>query len=130
MGMLAWVLRYILFALAAPTGIFWMILAGIILHGICYDFFFVSGQIYVDKKSTPAIRGQAQGLLATATYGWGMLIGAQISGWIYNRIVQDTGAEMMNQWQTFWLIPATLAGIVMLLFAIFFNDKVKEETAQ
>jgi MFS family permease len=107
-----------------------MILAGIILHGICYDFFFVSGQIYVDKKSTPAIRGQAQGLLASATYGWGMLIGAQVSGWIFNRIVQGSGPELLKQWQIFWLIPAILAGIVMLLFALIFNDKVEEKTVQ
>src|SRR5690606_40232765 len=84
-GMAAWVLRYALFALAAPDAVFWMIAAGILLHGICYDFFFVTGQIYVDKKSTPAIRGQAQGFLVLITYGVGMLIGAQIAGNVYNR---------------------------------------------
>ncbi len=76
-GMGAWVLRYVLFALAAPSTIFWMIILGILLHGICYDFFFVTGQIYVDKKSTPEIRGQAQGMLVLVTYGLGMLIGAR-----------------------------------------------------
>ncbi|MBK7259668.1 MAG: MFS transporter [Ignavibacteriae bacterium] len=75
-GMLAWVLRYVLFALAAPASVVWMIMGGILLHGICYDFFFVTGQIYVDKVSTPAIRGQAQGFLVLMTYGIGMLIAA------------------------------------------------------
>src|SRR6266550_531200 len=76
-GMGAWTLRYALFALAAPHAIFWLIAIGILLHGVCYDFFFVTGQIYVDKKSTPAVRGQAQGFLVLVTYGIGMLIGAQ-----------------------------------------------------
>ncbi len=84
-GMGAWVLRYVLFALAAPSEVFWMIILGILLHGICYDFFFVTGQIYVDKKSTPAIRGQAQGMLVLVTYGLGMLIGAQAAGNLFVR---------------------------------------------
>jgi nucleoside transporter len=121
-GMLAWVLRYALFALAAPAGIFWMIMAGIILHGICYDFFFVAGQIYVDKVSTREIRGQAQGFLVLMTYGAGMLIGAQISGWLHNSIVTTTGAEAMGQWQTFWVIPSLFAAVVMVMFAMFFKD--------
>jgi nucleoside transporter len=129
-GMFAWGLRYVFFALAAPSGIFWMILGGIILHGICYDFFFVSGQIYVDKKSTPAIRGQAQGLLATATYGWGMLIGAQVSGWLFNGIVKGTGAELMKQWQIFWFIPAILSVLVMLIFAVSFKERVQQKIAK
>ena len=86
-GMGAWVLRYALFALAAPDAVFWMIFVGILLHGVCYDFFFVTGQIYVDKKSTPAIRGQAQGFLVLVTYGVGMLIGAQVAGNVYNRFL-------------------------------------------
>jgi nucleoside transporter len=83
-GMGAWVLRYVLFAVGAPATVFWMITLGILLHGICYDFFFVTGQIYVDKKSTPGIRGQAQGFLVFVTYGVGMFIGAQIAGNVFN----------------------------------------------
>jgi MFS family permease len=101
----------------------WMILAGIILHGICYDFFFVSGQIYVDKKANPAIRGQAQGFLVLATYGLGMLIGSQVAGKLYNSIVTGQGTEQFLQWRTFWWIPAVFAGIVMVFFGILFNDK-------
>ncbi|MCE9546451.1 MAG: MFS transporter [Planctomycetia bacterium] len=80
LGMLAWVIRYALFALAAPDGIAWMIIAGILLHGICYDFFFVTGQIYTDKVAPAQIRGQAQGMLVLFTLGVGMLIGAQAAG--------------------------------------------------
>jgi len=121
-GMLAWVLRYVLFALAAPAGIFWMIMGGIILHGICYDFFFVAGQIYVDKVSTREIRGQAQGFLVLMTYGAGMFIGAQISGWLHNSIVTSSGPAAAAQWQTFWTIPAVLAAVIMIVFGIFFRN--------
>lgn len=79
-GMLAWVIRYALFAFGAPPEIFWMVFVGILLHGICYDFFFVTGQIYTDKVAPQAIRGQAQGMLVLFTLGLGMLIGAQIAG--------------------------------------------------
>jgi len=106
-GMFAWVLRYVLFSLAAP-------------------FFFVAGQIYVDKKSTPAIRGQAQGFLVLVTYGVGMLIGAQVSGWVFNGIVTGNVENALSQWQVFWIIPALFAGIVMVIFGILFNDRLPE----
>jgi nucleoside transporter len=80
LGMLAWVIRYGLFAIGAPEAIHWMLLAGVLLHGICYDFFFVTGQIYTDKEAPPTIRAQAQGLLVLFTLGLGMMIGAQIAG--------------------------------------------------
>ncbi len=121
-GMFSWVLRYILFALAAPAGIFWMIMGGIVLHGLCYDFFFVAGQIYVDKISTREIRGQAQGFLVLMTYGVGMFIGAQIAGWLHNGVVTTTGPEAASQWQTFWIIPAVLAAVIMVVFAFLFNN--------
>jgi nucleoside transporter len=119
-GMLAWVLRYVLFALAAPASVVWMIMGGIVLHGICYDFFFVAGQIYVDKISTPAIRGQAQGFLVLMTYGIGMLIGALISGWIHNGMITADGG--MAQWQNFWAIPAVIAGVILVAFTLFFKN--------
>ena len=79
-GMLTWVIRYLLFAFGAPDQVVWMVLTGVIVHGICYDFFFVTGQIYTDKVAPAAIRGQAQGLLVLFTLGIGMLIGAQVAG--------------------------------------------------
>lgn len=128
-GMFAWVLRYALFAFGAPSEITWMIIAGIALHGICYDFFFVTGQIYVDKKSTANIRGQAQGLIILITYGVGMLIGAQVAGRIYNSFLADADALTLQQWYEFWWIPAIFAGVVMVFFIIFFNDQVIDEDA-
>jgi len=126
-GMGAWVLRYALFAAAAPTGAFWLIMLGILLHGICYDFFFVTGQIFVDQKSTDDIRGQAQGFLVLLTYGVGMLVGAQISGWIFNRIVPDPA--VLANWQAFWILPAAFAFVVMIYFALRFeNTRATDET--
>ena len=129
-GMGAWVLRYGLFALSAPSGIFWMIALGILLHGICYDFFFVTGQIYVDKKSTAAIRSQAQGMLVLVTYGLGMFIGAQIAGNVFSRFLGTEDTLTPAQWQNFWWIPAAFAAAIMIFFAIMFNDKdVNKEPA-
>jgi hypothetical protein len=81
-GMAAWVARYGLFSVAADDKVTWMILLGIILHGICYDFFFVTGQIYTDQMAPPKLRAQAQGLLVVFTLGLGMLIGAKTAGWV------------------------------------------------
>jgi nucleoside transporter len=122
-GMLAWSARYALFALGAPEQVQWMVILGIALHGICYDFFFVTGQIYVDKKSSPAIRGQAQGMLVLVTYGVGMLIGAQIAGRVYNGFLGTSTALTPEQWQSFWWIPCAFAFGVMVLFALLFRDR-------
>ena len=122
-GMGAWALRYGLFALAAPDAVRWMIILGILLHGICYDFFFVTGQIYVDKKSTPEIRGQAQGFLVLVTYGVGLLIGAQIAGWLFNSMLQGADALTLSQWKGFWIYPAAFAAVIMVFFGLTFKDK-------
>ncbi|MXX07704.1 MAG: nucleoside permease [Gammaproteobacteria bacterium] len=122
-GMAAWILRYLLFALGAPDAVFWMVVTGILLHGICYDFFFVTGQIYVDKKSTPAVRGQAQGFLVLVTYGVGMFIGAQIAGALFNAFLGDETVLTLARWQDFWLLPAGFALVVFLLFVFTFRDE-------
>jgi len=119
-GMSAWVLRYALFAAAAPTGAFAWIMLGILLHGVCYDFFFVTGQIYVDQKATEDIRGQAQGFLVLLTYGVGMLLGAQVSGWIFNAVVADPAR--LESWRTFWTVPSAFAFVVMVFFALSFRE--------
>jgi nucleoside transporter len=124
-GMLAWALRYSLFALGAPDLVTWMILSGIALHGICYDFFFVAGQIYVDKKASPQIRAQSQGLIIFTTYGVGLLVGAQIAGAVYNRFLGTATSLTLEQWQSFWWIPAVFALIVLILFILFFKDTRK-----
>ncbi len=123
-AMFAWVLRYALFALGAPESIHWMIIGGIVLHGVCYDFFFVAGQIYVDKKSNEKIRGQAQGFLVLVTYGVGMLIGAQIAGLVYNGFLGGQTTLAAVQWQQFWWIPAVFAVLVFFIFGWLFTDKV------
>ena len=127
MGMLAWVARYLLFALGAPASVTWMIIGGIALHGICYDFFFVTGQIYVDKKSTADIRGQAQGLIVLVTYGVGLFIGAQVAGQVYNSFVGNADGLMLEQWKDFWYLPAAFAGGVLLFFLALFHDEVETE---
>lgn len=123
-GMGAWVLRYALFAIGAPAGLFWMIVLGILLHGLSYDFFFVTGQIYVDKKSTPAIRGQAQGFLVLVTYGIGLGIGAQIIGALNNALKGDALVLSPEVWQQFWIYPAAFALLVSIFFIFTFRDKV------
>ncbi|MEX0681679.1 MAG: nucleoside permease [Balneolales bacterium] len=126
-GMLAWSARYAMFAIGAPDSVQWMILIGIALHGVCYDFFFVTGQIYVDKKSTKQIRGQAQGFLVLITYGVGMLIGAQVAGNVYNSFLGDQESLTQQQWLEFWWIPAIFAFVVMIFFALTFHDKINEK---
>ena len=126
MGMAAWVLRYVLFALGAPEAVFWMITLGILLHGICYDFFFVTGQIYVDKKSTPAVRGQAQGFLVLVTYGVGMFIGAQVAGALYNRFLDNAATLTLERWGDFWYVPAVFAGVILLFFLVTFRDDAND----
>ena len=166
-GMFAWVARYGLFAVGAPDSVRWMMIAGIVLHGICYDFFFVTGQIYTDRIAPPGIRAQAQGMLVLFTLGLGMLIGAQVAGVVEERNtpaesvalsaeVQQLGgriAAMEEQaaagtagleaqiatlsaeqtrksiaslaainWRAIWTLPAGLAAIILLLFALLFRE--------
>lgn len=96
-GMLAWVVRYGLFALGAPDQVVWMIIGGVVLHGICYDFFFVTGQIYTDKAAPKHIRGQAQGMLVLFTLGLGMLIGAQIGGFVEGHYTPAETGQLNQQ---------------------------------
>lgn len=126
-GMLAWFLRYALFALGATEPTVWMILTGIAIHGICYDFFFVTGQIYIDMKSSDKIRGQAQGLIVLITYGVGMLIGAQIAGQVYNLFLGEQAGLTPDQWVQFWWVPALFSIAVFLFFILTFNDREVEE---
>jgi MFS family permease len=120
-GMGAWVARYGLFAAAISGHVLWMAIIGIVLHGVCYDFFFVTGQIYVDKRATPQIRGQAQGFLVLVTQGIGMLIGAQVVG----RIVAANTVGTAIDWQTVWKIPCIAAAVIMVIFFALFRDDSK-----
>ena len=120
-GMLAWVLRYALFALAAPDAIGWMMMAGIVLHGCCYDFVYVAGQIYIDKKASPDIRAQAQGLFVMVSYGVGQGLGTLAAGSIFNSIMRHGSSP--RQWQHFWSIPLIFAAVVTVLFLFGFREK-------
>ena len=127
-GMSAWVLRYGLFSFGSPDAVFWMLISGVILHGICYDFFFVTGQIYVDRMASKEIRGAAQGLLVFVTLGLGLGIGSKIQGWIVNHY-QDT-ATGKHDWEAIWIWPTGMAAVVFVLFALLFRDPPREDTAQ
>ncbi|MET0416392.1 MAG: nucleoside permease [Actinoplanes sp.] len=118
-GMAAWALRYVFFAYGDAGSLYWMLLIGIVLHGICYDFFFVAGQIYTDKFAGERFRSAAQGLITLATYGVGILIGSLIAGPIVDLFVTADG----HNWNRIWLIPAVIAGVVMVLFLILFKDR-------
>ncbi|TVZ52756.1 nucleoside permease [Dokdonia sp. Hel_I_53] len=122
-GMLAWVVRYILFAYGDAGEGTWMLIFGIILHGICYDFFFVSGQIYTDYKAGEKFKSSAQGLITLATYGLGMLIGFRLAGKITDLNALADGG---HSWEAIWTIPAIIAGGVFLFFLITFkNEKIE-----
>jgi nucleoside transporter len=121
-GMLAWTTRYALFALAAPGAVGWMIMAGILLHGCCYDFVYVAGQIYIDKKATPDIRAQAQGLFVIVSYGIGQGLGTLAAGGIFNSIMAD--GISLNNWQRFWIVPLLFSAVVTILFIFGFREKV------
>ncbi len=128
-GMLAWVARYGLFAGAADDQIKWMVLGGILLHGICYDFFFVTGQIYTDQVSGTKIRGQAQGFLVLITQGLGMLIGAQLSGMLVAKYTTTIDEVSTIDWQQVWIYPAAFALLILILFVTFFKDPASKTTA-
>lgn len=153
-GMLAWVARYGLFAIGASSEVRWMIMFGVVLHGICYDFFFVTGQIYTDQVAPKAIRGQAQGMLVLFTLGLGMFIGAQVAGKIEAKHTTAESKAFASQlvalddsatdedkaairkqelkaieWKPLWGKPAFFAGAVMLIFIALFRDNRRKDKA-
>jgi nucleoside transporter len=125
-GMLAWAVRYALFAFGNANSLVSLLLIGIALHGVCYDFFFVSGQIYIDSKAGVAIKSAAQGLITLATYGLGMLIGFSVAGWITDLYALPG----THDWSRIWLYPAAFAVLILALFAVLFrNETLRGEPA-
>ncbi len=118
-GMLAWTLRYLLFAYGNGDSMVVMLLVGIALHGICYDFFFVSGQIYTDSKAGEKFKSSAQGMITLATYGVGMLIGF----WVAGKITDYFSTDGLHNWENIWLFPAAFAAVVMVIYAIAFKPE-------
>ena len=128
-AMVAWTLRYLLFAVGAggtPIAALW---GGILLHGICYDFFFVTGQIYIDRKAAPELRAAAQGLITFLTYGVGMFVGSWVSGFIVERYtLAVTPAGPLYRWSSIWIFASVGSGIILLLFLLFFSDREADAT--
>lgn len=118
-GMLAWALRYICFAYGDAGENYWMLIVGIILHGVCYDFFFVTGQIYTEQQAGVRFKSSAQGMITLATYGIGMFIGSYISGYV----VDMYNADGVHNWTSIWMVPAGLAVAILLGFAFFFRSE-------
>lgn len=122
-ALVAWIIRFLFFGYGTADTSAWMLYIAILLHGVCFDFFFVTGQIYTDLKAGDKIKSQAQGLIALATYGIGMFIGSKISG-----IVKDmysSGEPVVTNWTNVWLVPAGIAVGVLLLFILFFRENTK-----
>jgi nucleoside transporter len=120
-GMLAWSVRYLMFAFGNAQELAWLLILGIALHGVCYDFFFVSGQIYTDSKAGAGDKAAAQALITLATYGVGMLIGFSAAGLTVDAHV----VAGVHDWRTIWLYPAAFAAAVLLAFAaVFRNERV------
>ncbi len=125
-GMLAWAARYVLFAYGDAGALVWMLYLGILLHGICYDFFFVTGQIYVDQRADVRIRAAAQGFIAFVTLGAGQFVGSLLSGWVVQRNTLPGGT---HDWTAVWLVPAVGALGVLLLFALLFRPSPSRPAA-
>ena len=125
LGMAAWILRYVCFAFANLDANLWMLYGGIILHGICYDFFFVTGYMYTEKKAGDKIKNAAQGLFTFATYGLGMLIGTWFSGQTTDYYTHDS----IHLWKSIWLVPAYIAVAVLIYFVLFFKERKEIKTA-
>lgn len=119
LGMGAWILRYLMFAYGNAGSGLWMLYAGIILHGVCYDFFFVTGYMYTEKKAGEKIKNAAQGLFTFATYGVGMFIGTLFSGFVADKYVLGEG----HNWTSIWYVPAIIAAAVLVYFVVFFKEK-------
>ena len=121
LGMIAWALRFLCFGYGNAGPGEWMLFAGIILHGVCFDFFFVTGQIYTDSKAGVKIQSSAQGMITMATYGIGMWIGTLLSGYVKDHYTING----ISEWKSIWMVPAGIAAGVLVLFVLFFRDNKK-----
>ena len=122
-GLIAWIVRFICFGNGDGITSEWILYLAIILHGVCYDFFFVTGQIYTDNKAGEKIKSSAQGLITLATYGIGMGIGSKLSGIVLDEYTMtDAAGVITHNWNGVWMIPAAIAAVVLMLFIIFFKE--------
>jgi nucleoside transporter len=124
LGMLAWVVRYLCFGFGDSSSLVWLLYLGIILHGICYDFFFVTGQVYVDQKAPQALRAAAQGLIIFITYGIGMFIGSWICGRVVDLYAKSGGpGGALHDWRSIWMVPAIGSALVLFIFLVGFKNE-------
>ena len=128
-GILAWVCRYILFAYGNAGSLVWMFYAAILLHGVCYDFFFVTGQIYIDRKASASLRAAAQGLITFITYGVGMFVGSWLSGAVVRHNTEVIDGVPVYNWQSIWTFAAGFSAVVLVLFLFAFNERKRIEQA-
>lgn len=129
-ALLSWIARFLFFGYGNAGAGEWMLYAGILLHGVCFDFFFVSGMIYTDLKAGEKIKAQAQGLISLATYGLGMFIGSVVGGYVQNMYTTGEGASAVTNWTNVWLVPAGIAVVVLLLFILFFRDNTRKVSGE
>ncbi|WAC10039.1 nucleoside permease [Dyadobacter pollutisoli] len=123
-GLIAWIVRFIGFGYGDASSE-WLLYLAIVLHGVCYDFFFVTGQIYTDSKAGEKYRSSAQGLISIATYGIGMGIGSWLAGVVADIYTVDN----VKNWTSIWMVPAGIAAVVLVLFVLFFKDNKIKATA-
>ena len=128
LGLLAWSVRYGLLAYGNPGAGMWMFYVAILLHGICYDFFFMTGQLYTDQEAPAHLRGTAQGLITFLTYGVGMFIGSLLSGGAVDYFTTTVGTTMTRNWNGFWMSSALSAFVILLLITVFFRSSSKIRT--
>lgn len=125
LGLFTWTVRYVLLAYGdTGTGV-WMLYLAILLHGVCYDFFFMTGQLYTDQVAPAHLRSTAQGFITFLTYGVGMLIGSLLSGGALDFFSTTTGAVVTRDWHAFWISSAIMAAVIGLLVTVFFQSKAK-----
>src|SRR5688572_4528715 len=130
-GMAAWSLRYLMFAIGDTGPLVWTLYLGILLHGICYDFFFVTGQIYVDQQAGNRIRGAAQGLIAFVTLGAGLFIGSWVSGKVVDAYaITSASGVVSHDWRSIWLVPAIGAAVILVIFAVLFRPQAKTSAGE
>lgn len=129
-GLIAWIIRFICFGYGDGISSEWILYLAIILHGVCYDFFFVTGQIYTDNKAGEKIKNSAQGLITLATYGIGMGIGSKLSGIVLDKYtLTDAAGVVTHNWNGVWMIPAGIAAVVLILFIILFKDNNSQKAS-
>jgi MFS family permease len=122
-GLVAWIIRFVCFGYGDGISSEWILYLAIVLHGVCYDFFFVTGQIYTDNKAGDKIKNSAQGLITLATYGIGMGIGSKISGIVLDKFsTTDASGAVTHDWTSVWMVPAGIAAVVLVLFIVFFSE--------